>query len=79
MCPIVLSETCNSFLSVYLDILSLTNCGSNTVAGTQYAFAPIPMMSAFDKGSGLPVLGWLAPLNANASDNVGNPSDSEGE
>ena len=49
------------------------------VAGTQYAFAPIPMMSAYDKGSDLPVLGWLAPLSANASDNVGNPSDSEGE
>ena len=34
------------------------------VAATQYAFAPIPLMSAYDKTTNLPVLGWLMPLNA---------------
>ena len=37
------------------------------VAATQYGFAPIPIMTVFDKGTELPVLGWLQPLNGTSN------------
>jgi sialate O-acetylesterase len=37
------------------------------VAATQYGFAPIPIMTVYDKGTDLPVLGWLQPLNGTSN------------